>query len=165
MAQCAATAVAMVNSPAEEVHRTLLDYRETRPQLLTDEFGEYEVRAGGTGAGTEVRWTLALDRALRAKKGGKPKKKIKHPPWDCLVQVEEAPDELRIVERDTRSALVTTWTLQPSADGRTAVRVHATWQGPDGLGKLTSRLREQLAVRTVYEGVLTNLHHFFEELS
>lgn len=160
MAQLAATAVAMVNSPADRVLSTLADYRESRPLLLTDEFGDYEVRSGGTGVGTEVRWTLRLHEALRNKKGARPKPQ-KRPPWDCLVQVE-VPEPTRIVERDTRSALVTTWSVAEAEEGRTAVRVHATWEGPDGLTRLPARLSEQLALRTVYEGMLTKLHDLLE---
>jgi hypothetical protein len=160
MAQLVATAVAMVNASADQVHEALLDYQEIRPRLLTDEFDEYQVRRGGHGAGTEVHWTMALDEAVRNKKGRKPKKQ-KRPPWDCEIRVDQ-PAGHQIVERDSRSTLVTVWTLQPADAERTAVRVDASWQAEGGLGQFLARQHEQLAVRLIYEGVLTKLHALFE---
>lgn len=159
MAELQATAMTMVNGATEEVLAALTDYLETRPGLLTREFGGYEVRAGGQGTGTEVRWTLALEEAIRTKKGRKHKKQ-KSPPWDCVMRVEVTEDGL--VERDTQSELVVNWVLRDSGDGRTAVRVDATWTGPDGLRKTMARPKQQLAIRTVYEGLLTELHDMFE---
>jgi hypothetical protein len=159
MAELQATAMTMVNGATEEVLAALTDYVETRPGLLTREFGGYEVRAGGQGTGTEVRWTLALEEAIRTKKGRKHKKQ-KSPPWDCVMRVEVTEDGL--VERDTQSELVVNWVLRDSGDGRTAVRVDATWTGPDGLRKTMARPKQQLAIRTVYEGLLTELHDMFE---
>ncbi|WP_051342915.1 hypothetical protein [Pseudonocardia spinosispora] len=156
MAQLAATAVAMINGPIQQVYDALIDYRETRPKLLTAEFADYEVRADD-----EVHWTIALDEAIRNKRGKKPKKQ-KGPPRECLVRVEAG--ENSIVERDTTSSLVTTWTMSDAGDDRTAVRVEANWEGPDGFGALMSRQKEQLALRSVYEGLLTNLHTYFDEL-
>jgi hypothetical protein len=160
MAQLIATAVAMVNASAEQVHEALLDYQEIRPQLLTEEFDEYQVRSGGHGAGTEVHWTMALDEAIRNKKGRKPKKQ-KRPRWDCEIQVDQPADH-QILERDTRSTLVTVWTLQPADAERTAVRVDASWQAEGGLTQFMARQHDQLAVRLIYEGMLTKLHALFE---
>jgi hypothetical protein len=158
MTQLQASALTMVNAPAEHVLAVLSDYHEVRPYLLPDEFGDYEVLSGGVGAGTEVRWTMALDSVLRNKKGKRPKPP-KRPPWDCLVEVS-TPEPERIVERDTRSSLVATWVLRSSEDDeRTAIRVDVTWEQTGGM---FARQREQLALRTLYETLLTNLHEYFE---
>lgn len=157
MAQLVATALTMVNAPADEVRTALADYENVRRNLVTDEFGAYEVLAGGQGVGTEVRWTLALDEAIRNRKGKRPRKQ-KRPPKECLIRVDEADGE-RIVERDTRSSLVTVWTVQAAEDDRTAVRVNATW---DHAGGLFTRQSEQLGMRSIYESLLTKLHDHFE---
>jgi hypothetical protein len=157
MAQLVATALAMVNAPSTEVHAALSDYADVRRNLLTEEFGGYEVLVGGQGVGTEVRWTMALDEGIRNRKGKAPKKQ-KRPLWECVIQVVESGSD-QIVERDTRSTLVTTWTLRAAEDTRTAVQVNATWEHPGGL---FARQGEQLAIRTLYEGLLTKLHDYFE---
>lgn len=155
MAQLAATAVSMIDGSAEQVRAALIDYRETRPILLTDEFIDYEVNDDGT-----VNWKLALYEALRNKRGKKPKRQ-KQPLWECRIEVDT--DGNRIVERDIHSTLVTTWSLNESSDGRTAVRIDVTWDGPDGFTSVMSRQKDQLSMRTLYEGLLTNLHHYFEK--
>jgi hypothetical protein len=159
MAELTATAVAMINSSVEDVRGALVDYESVRPLLLPDNFDDYRVLAGGRGAGTEVSWTLLVGdpRPRRRWQLGRPKLE----PWDCLVQVDEAGDN-QIVERDTRTALVTTWTVHEAGEGRTAVRVLASWPGPDGLSGLLTRSRQQLALRTIYEDILTRLHEHFE---
>jgi hypothetical protein len=159
MAQLVATALAMVNAPSDEVHAALSDYTDVRRNLLTEEFGDYEVLTGGQGVGTEVRWTMALDEAIRNRKGKAPKKQ-QRPLWECVIQVVES-GAGQIIERDTMSTLVTTWTLQAAEDSRTAVRVNATWEHPGGL---FTRQSEQLALRTLYEGLLTKLHDYFEHV-
>jgi hypothetical protein len=159
MAELTATAVAMINSSVRDVRGALVDYESVRPLLLPDNFDEYRVLAGGRGAGTEVSWTLLVGdpRPRRRWQLGRPKRE----PWDCLVHVDEAGDD-QIVERDTRTALVTTWTVHEAGEGRTAVRVLASWPGPDGLTRLLTRSRQQLALRTIYEDILTRLHEHFE---
>jgi hypothetical protein len=159
MAELTATAVAMINSSVRDVRGALVDYESVRPLLLPDNFDDYRVLAGGRGAGTEVSWTLLVGdpRPRRRWQLGRPKRE----PWDCLVHVDEAGDD-QIVERDTRTALVTTWTVHEAGEGRTAVRVLASWPGPDGLTRLLTRSRQQLALRTIYEDILTRLHEHFE---
>jgi hypothetical protein len=158
MAELTATAVAMINSSVELVHSALVDYESVRPLLLPDNFDDYRVLAGGQGAGTEVSWTLLVGETRRRRwQLGRPKRE----PWDCLVQVDEPADD-QIVERDIRTELVTTWTVHEAGDGRTAVRVLASWPAPDGLSRVLTRSRQQLALRTIYEDILTRLHEHFE---
>jgi hypothetical protein len=158
MVELTTAAVAMINSSVEQVHSALVDYESVRPLLLPDNFDDYRVVSGGHGAGTEVGWTLLVGETRRRRwQLGRPKRV----PWDCLVQVDEAADH-QIVERDTRTALVTTWSLHEAGDGRTAVRVLVTWPAPDGLARLLTRSRQQLALRTIYEDILTKLHEHFE---
>ena len=93
------SAMAMVNDSAERVREALADYQGVRPKLLTENFDDYQVRVGGHGAGTEVRWTLQVGevrswRGRRVRRG-------KRVPWDCLMAVDE-PEEGQLVERDIR---------------------------------------------------------------
>ncbi|MCU1654458.1 MAG: Polyketide cyclase/dehydrase [Pseudonocardia sp.] len=157
MAQLTATAVAMIKGTVEKVHTALTDYESVRPLLLTENFDDYQVRSGGHGAGTEVGWTLLVSEKRRRRR----LKLRRQVPWDCLVRVDEATED-RIVERDLRSALVTTWTVRDAGEGRTVVRVLASWDGPDGLAGLLSRPRQRLAIRKTYEDMLTNLHNYFD---
>jgi hypothetical protein len=157
MAQLTATAVAMIKGTVEKVHTALTDYESVRPLLLTENFDDYQVRSGGHGAGTEVGWTLLVSEKRRRRRV----KLRRQVPWDCLVRVDEATED-RIVERDLRSALVTTWTVRDAGEGRTVVRVLASWDGPDGLAGLLSRPRQRLAIRKTYEDMLTNLHNYFD---
>jgi len=158
MVELMTAAVAMINSSVEQVHSALVDYESVRPLLLPDNFDDYRVVSGGHGAGTEVGWTLLVGETRRRRwQLGRPKRV----PWDCLVQVDEAADH-QIVERDTRTALVTTWSLHEAGEGRTAVRVLVTWPAPDGLARLLTRSHQQLALRTIYEDILTKLHEHFE---
>jgi hypothetical protein len=159
MAPLTASAMAMVNGSAEQVREALADYQTVRPKLLTENFDDYQVRVGGHGAGTEVRWTVLVGEVRSWY--GRRVRRGKRVPWECVMAVEE-PEEGQLVERDTRSALVATWTVRPAGDGRAAVRVLVSWEGPDGPRGLLRRPRQRLAVRTIYEDVLTRLHEHFE---
>jgi len=147
MTTLTASAMAMVNGSAEQVREALGDYQTVRPKLLTENFDDYQVLVGGRGAGTEVRWTVLVGEARS---------------WYGRRVRRGKRGTVQLVERDTRSALVTTWTVRAAGDGRTAVRVLVSWEGPDGPRGLLRRPGQRLAVRTIYEDVLTRLHEYFE---
>ncbi|HEY2203977.1 MAG TPA: SRPBCC family protein [Pseudonocardia sp.] len=156
MTHTTVSALAMIDGSVEQVREALADYESVRPSLLTENFHDYELHAGGRGAGTEVSWTMVLGRKKRERRRWKP--------WDCQIQVDESsePDRHRLVERDTRNSLVTDWILLPApTEGRCAVRVEATWEVPDGIGALFERPRQRVAIRQVYEAVLNRLHEHF----
>jgi hypothetical protein len=161
MTQLTASAVAMVDGSAKEVCDALADYQSVRPELLSEDFENYQVDAGGHGAGTRVRWTLAVKHRRRRKRRTAVGGVATGTPWECVVDVDE-PAEGTIVERDSDGGRVTTWTVVPGQDGRSAVRVDASWEGPDGLAGALSRSRQRLAVKGVYEDLLTALHDYFE---
>ena len=73
---------------------------------------------------------------------------------DWEIQVEEADGEL--VERDTRSGVVTTWTVLPAPDRRTVVRVTLSWESPAGFAGMRERSRAG-KLRRVYGEVLHGL--------
>jgi hypothetical protein len=141
MAQVRATAERTVGAPVDRVRQALADYVGTRPTLLTEQFSEYEVRAGGIGAGTTVHWKLAAT-----------SKRVR----DCLIEVSE-PVEGQLVERDTNSSMVTTWTVRPSGDATSAVSVETTWDGASGVGGFFERTFAPGGLRKIYDGILANL--------
>lgn len=147
MAQVKATAERTIAAPVERVWQAVADYAGTRPSLLTEHFSEYEVRSGGFGAGTTAHWKLAAT-----------SKRVR----DCLVEVTE-PAERQLVERDTNSSLVTTWTVRPSGRDSSAVSVETTWTGAGGVGGFFERTFAPGGVRRIYDGVLANLDRVVRE--
>jgi hypothetical protein len=141
MAQVKATAERTIGASVERVRQALADYVQTRPKVLTEQFSEYEVRAGGTGAGTTVHWKLAAT-----------SKRVR----DCLIEVTE-PAEGQLVERDANSSMVTTWTVRPSGDATSVVLVETTWDGASGVGGFFERTFAPGGLRKIYDGVLANL--------
>lgn len=159
MTRLTTTALALVNGSVEEVREALADYETVRPQLLSEDFEDYRVCAGGHGAGTEVRWTMVLTDRKRRKK--RARSTATNAPWDCHVAVE-ASEEATLVERDKAAERVTTWTVVAGQEGVSAVRVDASWDGPDGWTNMLRRPRQRLAVKAIYEDLLTALHDYFE---
>jgi uncharacterized protein YndB with AHSA1/START domain len=141
MAQVKATAERTIGAPVDRVWQALADYTGVRPTLLTEHFSEYEVREGGTGAGTTVHWKLAAT-----------SKRVR----DCLVQVAE-PAEHQLVETDANSSMVTTWTVRPSGNDNSAVSVETTWNGAGGVGGFFEKTFAPGGLRRIYDGMLANL--------
>ena len=140
MGQVTAHTERTIAAPAEQVRAALADYETVRPKILTEQFSEYRVEAGGRGAGTRAHWKLqATQKRMR----------------DCLVDVEEQPDGA-LVERDRNSSMVTTWTVTPAGAGST-VAVRTTWNGAGGIGGFFERTFAPKGLRRVYEQVLERL--------
>lgn len=129
-----------IAAPAETVRAALADYETVRPEILTEQFSEYRVEAGGQGAGSRVHWRLQAT-AKRVR--------------DQLVQVE-VPAADRIVERDANSSMVTTWTVTPSGAG-SMVSVESTWTGAGGVGGFFERTFAPKGLARIHDGVLENL--------
>ena len=140
MAQVKATTRRSIAASAETVRTALADYTGTRPKLLTEHFSEYEVREGGTGAGTKVHWKLAAT-----------SKRVR----DCLIAVTEADGGL--VESDESSSMVTTWKIAADGDARSTVSVETTWNGASGVGGFFERTFAPGGLRRIYDGMLANL--------
>lgn len=141
MAQVKSTAERTIGAPADQVWQALADYQDVRPTLLTEHFSDYQVRAGGTGAGTKVHWKL------EARKG-----RLR----DCLLDVT-SPAEHQLVERDENSSMVTTWTVRASGKDSCAVSVQTVWNGAGGVGGFFERTFAPGGLRKIYDGVLANL--------
>ena len=136
MAQVTATTQRTIEAPAEKVTAALADYETVRPQILTENYGDYRVEPD-----KRVHWTLQAT-----------KKRVR----DQLVEVSE-PAENTIVERDTRSSMVTTWTVTPAGTDRSTVAVETTWNGASGIGGFFERTFAPKGLARIHDGVLSNL--------
>jgi hypothetical protein len=141
MGQVVATAERVVRAPVDRVRSALADYTGTRRRVLPEQFSDYRVEAGGQGAGTRVAWRFAAT-----------SKRVR----DQVVEVTE-PEAGTLVERDTRSSMVTTWTVHPTEAGLSTVRVRTTWHGASGIGGFFERTFAPKGLRRVYEDLLGRL--------
>ncbi|MBB4895396.1 uncharacterized protein YndB with AHSA1/START domain [Streptomyces olivoverticillatus] len=141
MGQVEATTERNIAAGAEDVFDALADYSGTRAKLLPEHFSEYEVREGGDGEGTLVRWKLqATSKRVR----------------DCLLEVSE-PSTGQLVEKDRNSTMVTTWTVTPAGEGSSKVVVHTTWTGASGIGGFFERTFAPKGLGRIYDAVLDRL--------
>ncbi|AHI01823.1 SRPBCC family protein [Kutzneria albida] len=141
MAEVKATAERVIDKPSERVYAALADYTGTRGRILPENYSEYEVREGGTGAGTKVHWKLQAT-----------KKRVR----DCLLEVSE-PAPGTLVESDANSTLVTKWTVHPQGEGASRVVVETTWQGASGIGGFFEGTFAPLGLRRIHSATLDRL--------
>lgn len=140
MAQVRARAERMINASPERVRTLVADYARTRPEILPEQYREYQVTEGGQGAGTVARWTLQAT-----------SKRTRH----VNATVSE-PEPGVLVETDANSSMVTTWTVQET-DTRSLVRIETTWQGAGGIGGFFERRFAPGGLRRIYDELLANL--------
>ncbi len=140
MAKVTAAAERTVGAPAEKVRALVADYTETRPKILTEQYLDYQVEEGGTGAGTKARWKLQAT-AKRVR--------------DVAATVTE-PAPGTIVETDANSSMVTTWTVRADGD-RSVVRIETTWNGAGGIGGFFEKTFAPAGLKRIYDGVLGKL--------
>ena len=141
MGQVVATAESVVRAPVEQVRAALADYAGVRRRALPEQFSDYRLESGGQGAGTRVAWRFAAT-----------SKRVR----EQLVEVTQ-PDAGTLVERDTRSSMVTTWTTAPADARVTTVRVRTTWDGASGVGGFFERTFAPKGLRRVYVDLLGRL--------
>ncbi|GAA4664787.1 MULTISPECIES: SRPBCC family protein [Amycolatopsis] len=141
MAQVTATAERTIDAPVDKVRELVADYAGTRPQILTEQYRDYEVTEGGQGAGTKARWKLqATSKRVR----------------DVAATVTE-PEPGKLVETDANSSMVTTWTVREAGAGRSVVRIETTWQGAGGIGGFFEKTFAPAGLKRIYDGVLGKL--------
>src|SRR3954453_5049106 len=141
MSEVVATTEHVVRAPADRVRAALADYEGARRRVMPEQFSDYLVENGGTGAGTRVHWRFAAT-----------SKRVR----EQLIDVTE-PDTDTLVERDANSSMVRTWTVRPADAGLTTVRVRTTWQGAGGIGGFFERAFAPKALRRVYDQLLSRL--------
>ncbi|MFC5954827.1 SRPBCC family protein [Streptomyces pratens] len=141
MAQVEATTERIVVADAETVFDALADYSGTRGKLMPEQYSEYEVREGGDGEGSLVRWKLqATSKRVR----------------DCLVEVTE-PSDGELVEKDRNSSMVTTWRVTPAGEGRSRVVVTTTWTGAGGIGGFFEKTFAPKGLARIHDALLARL--------
>ncbi len=141
MGQVNATTERVYQASPERVYEALADYTVTRPKLLPAQYSEYEVKAGGTGAGTQVHWKLqATEKRVR----------------DCLFTVTE-PGPRTLVETDANSSMVITWTVTPAGENQAKVVISTTWQGATGIGGFFERTFAPKGLNRIHDAVLVRL--------
>ncbi|MGY5885779.1 SRPBCC family protein [Modestobacter lacusdianchii] len=141
MGQVVATTERVVRAPADVVRAALADYTTTRPAVLPEQYSQYRVDAGGQGAGTKVHWRLqATSKRVREQD----------------VVVTETPDGA-LVETDTNSTMVTTWTVSAADAGVSTVRARTTWTGATGIGGFFERTFAPKGLSRIQDAMLTRL--------
>lgn len=141
MSEVVATAEHVVRAPSDRVIAALADYADVRPRILPEQFSDYRVESGGQGAGTRVHWRFAAT-----------SKRVR----DQLVEVSRpTPDS--VVERDTNSSMVTTWTVHPADAAVSTVRVRTVWDGAGGIGGFFERTFAPKGLQRVYATMLERL--------
>jgi hypothetical protein len=141
MAQVKARTARTIDAPADKVRAALADYETVRPSILTEQYRDYRVEAGGRGAGSRVHWVLQATKSRQR---------------DQLVEVS-VPAEDRIVESDANSSMVTTWTVTPHGADRSEVAVETTWDGAGGIGGFFERTFAPRGLARIHDGVLAKL--------
>jgi uncharacterized protein YndB with AHSA1/START domain len=141
MTEVKATAERIIDKPTEQVYAALADYTGTRAKIQPENYSEYEVREGGTGAGTKVHWKLRAT-----------KKRVR----DCLVDVTE-PAPGTLVESDANSTMVTKWTVLTEGTGASKVVVETTWKGAGGIAGFFEGTFAPLGLRRIHTQTLDRL--------
>jgi hypothetical protein len=143
MGQVVAQTERLIAASPQLTRDFLADYRINRPRILPPEYFEnYRVEQGGDGAGTVIRYRLRA--------GGRER------PY--RMRVEEPAEGRSLVERDTNSSLVTSWTLTSAESAeRTLVGLASRWEGASGIGGVFERLFAPRALRRIYDEVLERL--------
>lgn len=137
----------IVDAPPQAVYDFMRDYRVKHPSVLPPEnFKNYMVELGGTGEGT----VFQLDMVA----GGR----TRH----FRMQVSEPEPGRRLVETDTRSTAVTTFTFTPLDGGRrTRLNIATEWQGGGGVGGFFERTFAPRALHGIYQDELRRLASAF----
>jgi hypothetical protein len=143
MAKINVSAGRTIDAPAETVYGYIADHNQHHPNFLPPAFSDFKVESGGVGAGTVV--------TFKTTAGGRTR--------DYRMQVEEPEPGRVMVERDTASSLVTTWTVTPSGD-QSNVRIETEWDGAGGIGGFFERTFAPRVMRGIYEDELGRLDEY-----
>lgn len=143
MATIHVSAERVVDAPASAVYSYLADMREHHPHFLPPAYSDFTVESGGVGAGTITRFKLGA--------GGRTR--------EYRMQVAEPEPGRVLIESDTASSLVTTFTVDPEGD-RSRVRISTTWEGARGIGGFFERTFAPRVMRRLYEDELERLNEY-----
>jgi hypothetical protein len=135
-----------VDAPAETVYGYIADMREHHPHFLPPAFSDFQVEAGGIGAGTLTKFKVTA--------GGRTR--------EYRTKVAE-PDPGRVLtESDTLSSMVTTFTVAPRGDA-SVVQISSTWDGAGGVGGFFERMFAPRVMRAIYVDQIKRLDAYARE--
>lgn len=139
MGTVTATAETIIHAEPEVVLAALADYRDVRPTILTGNYSDYAVEAGGVGAGTVATWRLQAT-----------KSRVRH----VVADITTSDDS--VTETDRNSTMVTTFRVSSTSAGARVVAT-TTWQGAGGIGGIFERIFAPLGLRRIHGELLSNL--------
>jgi hypothetical protein len=142
-----ASAIKVIAGPPATVYRCLADMGEHHPRLLPPAFQDFQVEAGGIGAGTVVSFTLSA--------GGRTRR--------YRMEVAEPEPGKVLTESDTESSLVTTFRVEPHGGG-SQVEISTRWEGAGGIGGIFERLFAPKVMSRIYEDELARLDAYVRQL-
>jgi hypothetical protein len=149
MSEIVISASAVVQAPSATAYGILADYRDGHPHILPrPHFGALAVESGGTGAGTVFR--------VEAREGAGMK--------TYRMRVSEPEPGRVLVETDTASDLVTTFTVDPVEGGHCRVTITTRWTR-GGVQGFVERLVLPLLARPIYRQEIANLDRVARERS
>ena len=142
MGKVVASAERDIDAPADEVYSYLADMHQHQ-EFLPPAFSDFQVEQGGVGAGTITRFKITAGGRTRS----------------YHMQVSEPVPGRKLVEADTDSSLVTTFTVTPR-DGKSLVNITTSWDGAQGIGGFFERTFAPRAVRRLYLDELDRLNTY-----
>jgi hypothetical protein len=132
----------MVNAPAAAVYALLADYRNGHPLVIPREyFSELTVEQGGYGAGTVISFSV--------KTGGSTRQYRE-------VVTEPQPGRV-LVESDTLSRTVTSFTVTPQGDNQCQVEIATTTDTSTGIRGFFEKLIAPAMMKRIYEKELQQI--------
>jgi len=139
MGQVTSTTEKQIDAEPTAVLAALADYTTVRPAILPEQYTDYAVQEGGTGAGTVVTWRLHAT-----------EKRVRHVVADVSTTAEA------VVESDRSSTLVTSYQVSPVGSGSVVV-VTSTWQGAGGIGGFFEKRFAPKGLARIHDALLANL--------
>jgi uncharacterized protein YndB with AHSA1/START domain len=146
MAMINVSAERVIDAPPETVYEYVADHRDHHPNFLPPAFTDFEVEAGGIGAGTITHFFVNA--------GGRSR--------EYRMEVAEPEPGRVLTESDMNSSLITTWTIDPSGSG-SLVKIATGWQGAGGVGGFFERLFAPRMMRRIYQDELERLDKYARE--
>ena len=142
MAKVEASAERVIDAPADRVYGYIADM-EQHQRFLPSAFSDFHIEEGRVGAGTVTRFTVTA--------GGRTR--------NYRMRVTEPAPGRTLVESDTNSSLVTTYTVEPRGD-KSLVRISTNWDGASGVGGFFERTFAPQALRRIYLDGLERLNSY-----
>jgi Polyketide cyclase / dehydrase and lipid transport len=129
-------------APPATVYRLLADYHRGHPRILPERyFRNMQVEAGGTGAGTRIRYQVRAFGTVRT----------------FRAEITEPEPGRRLLETGIESGIATTFTVEPGDDGRHSHVTIATAYEKAGIRGWLERLFAPQLLRTIYRAELRQL--------